>query len=244
MATQSNKTVLITRPALDADEFANDVRSLGFTALIEPLLGIIPTAYQTPDLTNIPGLVFTSANAVRVFKRPEALTDVPVFAVGMHTAEEARKRGYNKVLFSEGAAGDLAALIKKKLPAGGPALLHIRGEHTAMPLGDMLRKDGIKVETLIVYTAKSEDHFTLACHAALEKGAIGTATFFSRRTAETFIKLIRQEGLEPRLSGIKALCISAAVLECVREAEWAEAYSAERPDKAAMIDLLKTKCIP
>jgi uroporphyrinogen-III synthase len=235
--------VLITRPAADADEFANDITALGLTPLIEPMLGLVPVPYKVPDLKSYPAIVFTSANAVRVFGCPADSRDALVFAVGSHTADEARKVGYTRIISAEGDGADLAAIIRKKLDDTDRRILHIRGEHTAMPLETLLIKDKITVEALVVYTAKTEDEFSPACHTALEQGAIGTVTFFSKRTAENFIKLIEKEGLLGKLSSIKVLCISPAVLECVRSVSWREAYSADMPDRASMIDLLKGVCL-
>jgi uroporphyrinogen-III synthase len=240
----TNNVVLITRPLADADEFAKDILALGLKPLIEPMLGIVPINYQTPDLGNYSAIAFTSANAVRMFGRPEPAADIQVFAAGQHTAEEARKQGYLKVISAGGDASDLAALIRLKLPAGHGPVLHIRGEHTAMPLEELLRKDKILVTALVVYTAKSEDAFTPTCRDALKSGNIGAVTFFSKRTAANFITLAANEGLTGSLAGIKALCISPSVLECVQGASWAQAYSAERPEKASMLALVRSVCGP
>ncbi len=242
-STPKKKLVLITRPTADADVFAAEMTTLGFTPFIEPMLGIIPTPYKAPDFKNYPAIVFTSANAVRVAGCPADNRDIAVFAVGAHTADEARKQGYLRVFSTEGDGADLGALIRKKLVGAEQKILHIRGEHVAVPLEDILLKDRIKTDALVVYTAKTEDNFTFACRAALEKGDIAAVTFFSKRTAENFVRLIKKEDLGVALKPIKALCISQAVLECVQSASpglvWGGAYSAERPDRPAMLDLLK-----
>lgn len=242
MTKTNGEVVLITRPVEDADDFAREVRALGLTPLVEPMLGIIPVDFKMPDLNNYPALVFTSANGVRVFGCPPGADGMPVFAVGAHTADEVRKHGYKKIFTAGGDASDLAALINKKL-SGSVRILHIRGEHTATELGEIVKHDRITVDSVVVYTARSEDHFSPVCRDAIAKGTAGAVTFFSRRTAENFVRLIEEEGLDSKLSGIKALCISPSVLECVQGTGWAGAYSARRPEKAAMLDLLKTHCV-
>lgn len=244
MTTISKNLILITRPAVDADEFARDIRVLGFTPLIEPMLGISEMAYDMPDFASYPALVFTSANAVRVFGCPEAARGVPVFAVGDHTAAELRKSGYTKVYSASGDGADLAALVKQKLQGLPHHLLHIRGEYTARPLEETLAVDRIKMDPLVVYTANTEDCFTDKCRAAIENNAVQAVTFFSKRTAGNFIALARQENLLDNLKSIKALCISLPVLECVHAVQWAEAYRTARPDREAMLDLLRNVCVP
>ncbi|MCE7887442.1 MAG: uroporphyrinogen-III synthase [Alphaproteobacteria bacterium PRO2] len=242
MTKNSGNTVLITRPIEDADDFAREVRGLGLNPLVEPMLGIVPVDYKMPDLKIYPAIVFTSANGVRVFGCPPGMADILVFAVGAHTAEEVRKHGYHKIFTAEGDANDLAALINKKL-LSPVRILHIRGEHTAMQLDELLKHDRITLDSVVVYTARSEDQFSPVCRDAIAKGTLEAVTFFSRRTAENFVHLIEKEGLSAKLSGIKALCISPSVLECVQGTHWAGAYSARQPERAAMLDLLKAHCV-
>jgi uroporphyrinogen-III synthase len=242
MTKTNGEVVLITRPIEDADDFAREVRALGLTPLVEPMLGIVPVDYVMPDLKDYPALVFTSANGVRVFGCPSEAAEMSVFAVGAHTAEEARKHGYQKIFTAGGDANDLAALINKKF-AGSVRILHIRGEHTAIDLSEIVKHERITVDSVTVYTARSEDHFSPVCRDAIATGTAGAVTFFSRRTAENFVRLIEEEGLSANLSGIKALCLSPSVLECVQGTHWAGAYSARQPEKAAMLDLLKAHCV-
>ncbi|MGB4107945.1 MAG: uroporphyrinogen-III synthase [Alphaproteobacteria bacterium] len=243
MTKSSGNIILITRPVADADDFARDVQALGLNPLVEPMLGIVPVSYKPPVINAYPAIVFTSANGVRVFGCPPGAAEMPVFAVGAHTAGEVLKQGYQKVFTAAGDAADLAALVSKKLSHGPVRVLHVRGEHIAMPLDEMLKHDRITVDSVVVYTARSEDRFSPVCRDAIANGQAGAVTFFSRRTAENFVRLAEKEGLTQKLSGIKALCISDAVLQCVQDAEWAGAYSAEQPEKSSMLALLKSHCV-
>lgn len=242
MTKNGGNVVLITRPVVDADDFARDVRALGLTPLVEPMLGIVSIPFKAPNMGIYPAIVFTSANGVRVFGCPPGVAEMPVFAVGAHTAGEALKQGYQKVFTAAGDAADLAALITKKL-SPPVRVMHVRGEHIAMPLDELLKHDRITVDSVVVYTAKTEDNFSSVCRDAIATGQAGAVTFFSRRTAENFVRLAEEEGLLKNLSGIKALCISDAVLQCVQDAGWAGAYSAEQPEKSSMLALLKTHCV-
>lgn len=234
--------ILITRPAEDAEEFAREVQALGFSTMTEAMIGICPIPFKMPDISKYSGLIFTSANAVRVLGKPASLNDITIFAVGSHTADEARKLGYSKVFSAEGDAVDLGAVIKKKVSDVNCTLLHVRGEHIARPLSELLKGERINVDEVIVYTAKTENKMTESCKQAIADGRIEAVTFFSRRTAESFAEMIEAEALKPCLSEIKALCISPSVLECVQVYPWKKAYSADRPDRASMLSLLKKVC--
>ncbi len=235
------KTILITRPESEAESFAREVGAVGFVPLVEPLLVIEPLDYKKPDSEDCAGLIFTSANAVRVFGCPPGFADMAVFCVGERTAEEVSRHGYARVITGDGDGARLAALIAEKATQG-KRLLHVRGEHTAVKLEEVLSKNGIMVDLLPVYTARMQQAFTPECREALENGALAAVTFFSKRTAETFLSLIEKEGLSGKLRGVKALCISESVLECVREIFPHEAYSTRSPDRASMIELITSLC--
>ena len=238
MATKnSGKMILITRPESEAESFAREVEAAGFMPLIEPLLNIVPLVYQNPERGLYSGMIFTSANAVRVFGCPPGFADKTVFCVGEHTASAAREVGYSQITSGQGDGVELAALIAGTVKAG-TGLLHIKGEHTAVSVEDILLKGGITVEVLTVYTARATEGFSPQCRAALENGTLAAVTFFSKRTAENFLSLTEKEGLSGKLRGVKALCISESVLECVRGFFPQKAYSARLPDRASMIELI------
>jgi uroporphyrinogen-III synthase len=231
------KMILITRPENEAESFAREVEAAGFIPLIEPLLNIVPLDYKKPESTDYEGLIFTSANAVRVFGCPSGFANMTVFCVGEHTASAVREVGYSQITSGQDDGVELAALIAGTAKVGAQ-LLHIRGEHTAVFLEDILLKGGITVEVLTVYTARAVERFSPQCRAALENEVLTAVTFFSKRTAENFLSLIEKEGLSGKLRGVKALCISESVLECVRGFFPQEAYSARLPDRASMIELI------
>ncbi len=234
--------ILITRPATDAEDFVREVEASGFSTMIQSMLGIVAMDFIMPDPVGYGGLVFTSANAVRAFGETAWPREMPVFAVGAHTAAEAKKQLFRRVFSAEGDAGDLAGLIKKKSPDSA-TLLHVRGEHVARPLAGMLAKDRIEVDELVVYTTQTESNgLSDAVLKALREGEIAAVTFFSRRTAENFLQMAQAEEIFLNLSSTKALCISDEVLKCVQPARWGGAYSAARPDRAAMLELIKEIC--
>lgn len=242
MATKnSSKVILITRPEREANSFARAVEASGFFALAEPLLTIMPLDYQNPESGHYEGLIFTSANAVRVFGCPSGFVDKAVFCVGEHTANTAREQGYANLVTGTGNGLELAELIAGRVKVGA-RLLHITGEHAAVSLEDILLKERITIEVLTVYTARAAEGFSPQCRAALDNEILAAVTFFSKRTAEIFLSLIEKEGFSGKLRGVKALCISESVLECVRGVFPHKAYSARSPDRASMIELITSLC--
>jgi uroporphyrinogen-III synthase len=127
-------------------------------------------------------------------------------------------------------------------PGGGP-LLYLRGRNVSYPLDKELATLGFKVEAPIVYEALCSKAFSPSCQAALKGGGIEAITFFSKRTALNFMRLVEKHSLADRLRGIKALSISKPVLECVQAGNWLETYTAQTPDRSGMVDLVGRVCV-
>lgn len=217
---------LITRSEEGAAVYADAIRARGGEAVIEPMLRIehIPSL---PDLSVYDGLIFTSVHAVDSFAAQSPRRDVAVFTVGDTTADHAREAGFKNVTSASGDARDLARLLERD--AAG-RLLYLRGADVAQEF------DGIDAH--VVYKAHPVESFTEFCAGALRDGKIRTVLFFSARGGAAFAALCRQNGLEGAVSGIKALCISGAVLESVSVLPWKETHVAQHPSRDGMMALL------
>ncbi len=234
--------VLITRPEKDAVLYAQELEKKGFSSLVQPMLDIQSVEFQSPDLVDYQGLIFTSANAVHVFAQRSDMRALPVYVVGKQTELAARARGYTDIHCAEGAAEDLTVLIKARVTDLSKVLLHVRGVHTAYPLQESLVSGGYSVDEVIVYDSLQCEIFSEETRHAIENGCVQAVTFFSKRTAEAFMAVIDKDGLSGALSSIKALCISESVLNYVQEFNWQDAYSADTPDKNGMTLLIQQHC--
>lgn len=234
--------IVITRPSSDAREYAIELEDEGISALVEPMLDIQNTAFEMPDISRYQGLIFTSANAVRAYIDQGGALAMPVFCVGGHTTLQCRGAGAQNVHDADGDAQDLVDLIVSKTKDKTPPFLHIRGEHVARPIDDMLAEHGIRVAALVVYQAVQVDHFSQPFLNALSAREIQAITFFSKRTAQAFLELITQYDLADQLSEIKALSISDSVLEYTQSHQWQGTYKSDKLDRKSMLELIKRVC--
>ena len=132
----------------------------GFNSLLEPMLAIEPAGFfVVPDMERFQALVFTSVQAVRVFCEACDFRGVKVFTVGGRTALEAREHGFDDVLDAKGTSEELLSLIFEHIVDVSKPFLHVRGEHIASPLDEVLAEHDIKLESLIVYSAKKAEKF-------------------------------------------------------------------------------------
>lgn len=231
-------TILITRPMPVAKIYAQELEALGFEALCAPMLEVCEEAFELPDLDGFQGLIFTSAQGVRTFSARADRRDVAVYCVGTNTADAARECGFADVCSAEGSAGDLLPLVQRRAQAGD-RFLHVRGRDVARDIVPEFLAAGFEVVPLVVYCADMLAGIDADIMAAIKAGAVDAVVFFSKRTAENFMTIVEREGAAADLRGIKALCISAGVVECVRVRSWADVQEAPQADRRGMLTLLQ-----
>lgn len=226
--------LLVTRPPEDAARFVAALRAGGHTAVVAPLLEIAVRA-TAPDLAGVQALLFTSANGVRAFAANSARRDLPVFAVGDRTAELARETGFRDVRSAAGDVAALAALAAAQAEPAAGALLHVAGSKRAGDLAGALEDAGFAVRRAVLYDARPVAALPEAARRALAQGALDGVGFFSPRTAESFVRLVRAAGLSHATEGLTAVCLSPAVAEAARDLTWRDVRVARTPTQEALL---------
>ena len=130
------RTILVTRPAPEAEATAALLAASGWTPLLAPMLRIRPLAGELPE--DIAAIALTSGNAVPAL--PARLQGVPVFAVGDATAARARAAGFTDIRSAGADAAALADVIVAEAPAG--TVLLAVGEGRGERLEDSLAERG------------------------------------------------------------------------------------------------------
>jgi uroporphyrinogen-III synthase len=234
-----NVRILITRPEADAARTAAALRARGHDTIVAPLLAIeiVPDA----DLGTGPwaAILVTSANAVRAIathKRGDELRGLPVFTVGVHSAQDMRAAGFAEVSSADGNVDDLAKLAAGRVPAGA-RLLYLAGEERSGDLAGALRAQAFTVHTALVYRAVAAEELPHHAIAALAVG-IDAVLHFSRRSAEAYVNAARNSGLaEAALTKPLHICLSERIAVPLLAAGPANIRIAAQPDEAAMIAL-------
>lgn len=232
------RRVLITRPTDDAAPLVAALQARGVEAMVEPMMTIRSTEEPLPELDGVQGVLFTSANGVRGFMTRTDRRDLKAYAVGEATAEAARRAGFADV---EVAGGDVNALAKLVIEACRPEagkLIHVAGTHVAGNLSEQLTGAGFAVERAVLYDALSAHRFSVGTVESLRRAELEAVMLFSPRTAEIFMTLVEESGVEPGLSGMAAICLSRAVADRLPGDRFRKVVVAAKPDQSAMLDAL------
>lgn len=225
--------VLITRPREDADAIAARLTALGHVPLLAPLLE--PRRFEGPplDLAGIAAILATSANGVRALAQRTTRRDIPVFAVGPQTTQEARDAGFAHVENADGDARALAAAVPGWIAPGAGALLHACGEDSAGHLAGDLAARGYDVRPAVLYAVEALP-LTPEARAALSRGAVEAVLLFSPRSAGVFVA----QAADLPLEKLTAFCISPATAAVLPPARFGAIRAAAAPNQEALLALL------
>ncbi|HWU56937.1 MAG TPA: uroporphyrinogen-III synthase [Rhizomicrobium sp.] len=202
--------------------------------LLEPRFPEGPRLEEGAALDGIAAILVTSANGIRALVRRTAWRDLPIFAVGPQTADEARRAGFTDVRSADGDAKALAEATRGWAPPEA-TLLHVCSEDAPGTLSDHLRAFGFTVRRCVLYAIEPATHLPPEAKAALQSRAMDAAMFFSPRTARIFASLA--EGLPT--DGLIALCISPATAAALPPRIFSHIRVAARPNQDAMLTLVE-----
>ena len=222
--------LLVTRPAADGQALAAELEARGHSVICAPVIDIATKPDAAPDLTDVKGLAFTSANGVRAFQPFAApARHLPAYGVGPQTAAALSAAGFSNVHIAGGDVTSLARTITDDCPEG--PVLHISGRDQAGDLAATLKAAGCEARRAVLYEARAAKNLPPDVLAALRDGALDGVLLYSKRSAEIFYRLAGAANLDASLP--QAFCLSAGVAEIARAAG-AQTHVAEFPDDAHM----------
>jgi uroporphyrinogen-III synthase len=233
------RSVLITRPQPAAADLADQLKLAGMTAYISPLMEYEAIPADLSVIHSCQAIVFTSAQAAKIFAELTHERGLTVFAVGEATAHAASRAGFDRVHVSTGDSGNLAGMIRARAAKSEiKKIFHPAGEDTAADLSKMLADDGITIERVPIYKARFVESLSPDAIEALKRGKITTITLFSGRTAENFVNILKKTGLDGICPKLEAVCLSPRVAKEIKELNWRSVHVAKNPDIASMMNIL------
>jgi uroporphyrinogen-III synthase len=243
--------VLVTRPHPDNETTAATLRARGFEVLLAPMLRFESLAFPDVLGAGYGAVLATSANALRGFEsHPEArrLLTLPLFAVGKHTADAARRAGFGTVSASKGGVDGLRDEVIARAKAGkldsARPLLYLAGADLARDLAGDLGERGFHLVTHTTYRMNTVAELPAAACAAFAANQVDAVLHYSARSARAFVDASRTGGVEISALAIPQCCISDAVAAAVREAGATRILTARSPDEVALFEALERALHP
>ena len=228
--------VVVTRPQRDSERTAALLRARGHDVLVASLMRVEPLAADLAGTWS--AIIVTSANAPdAIAGNPvrEALTRLPLFAVGQRSADAARQAGFVNVSPADGDVRDLMRMLIAQRAGTTPLALSCRRGSRCRSSAELSAR-GIAAEMRVVYRVVTAP-FPPALIEALQAGAVDAVMHFSRRSADNYLAGASKAGISGPAMAVRHLCLSAQVAEPLVGAS--QIAVAARPDEAALVELLQ-----
>lgn len=212
--------ILFTRPLIDSEDLMRKLFSLGHKIIHLPTLKISSTNMKPIDPNNFDAFIFTSANSIRNLKISKQ-KKIICFCVGIMTEKIARQTGFNETLSAGGTVNALKNLIINSNKIDKQSnIAYFCGDNISSDLEKDLKKEGLKVKKIINYTSEKIVDLSNENKEMIKKYPPDLVFIYSIRSAESFIKIIKNYSLYPLMTGSTVMCISKKVAKVFELEGW------------------------
>jgi len=213
--------ILITRPLIDAEDLMEKFFAHGHKIIHLPTLKIFAIETELLNPNNFDAFVFTSANAVRNLKLTNANKNLHCFCVGSITEKIARLSGFTNTSSAGGTVNALKNLIMISDKVDKNSTLgYFCGDNISYDLDLELMKEGFKIKKIINYSSKVISDLNIENKKLIEHYPPDVIYIYSARSAESFIAIVKNYGLNPLVTQSTVMCISKKVANIFKSEEW------------------------
>ena len=213
--------ILITRPLIDSEDLMGKLFSLGHKIVHIPTLKISAANVSPVDAKQYDAFIFTSVNAIRNLKLINQDTSKICFCVGSITEKIVRQKGYNNTISAGGTVNALKNIIlnsdqidKKK------SIAYFCGDYISSNLDIELKNEGFQVDKIVNYTSEKITDLNEENNKIIKKHPPDIIFIYSKRSAESFIEIVKKYSLNGLMTESRVLCISEKVLRVLKDAGW------------------------
>ena len=213
--------ILITRPLIDTEDLMGKLFSLGHKIVHIPTLKISSAKVSSVDTKKYDAFIFTSANAIRNLKLNNQDTNKVCFCVGSITEKIVRQKGYNNTISAGGTVNALKNIIlnsdqidKKK------SIAYFCGDYISSNLDVELKNEGLQVDKIINYTSEKITDLNEENNKIIKNHPPDIIFIYSKRSAESFIEIVKKYSLNGLMTDSRVLCISEKVLSVFKNSGW------------------------
>ncbi len=212
--------ILITRPLIDAEDLMGKLFSLGHKIIHIPTLQVKPVTNQKCDAKNYDAFIFTSANAIRNLKLLNEDKKKICFCVGSITEKIVRQKGYSNTISAGGNVNALKNIILNSDFDKRKKIAYFCGDYISTDLDLDLKREGYFIDKVINYSSEKIVDLNNENEKILNNHPPDIIFVYSKRSAESFVELVKKYTLNGLMTGSRVLCISEKVLNVFRQLGW------------------------
>ena len=211
--------IIFTRPLIDSEDLMMNFFSSGHKVIHMPTLSIASANMEPIDARYYDGLIFTSANAVRFLKMKHDDKKIKCFCVGSLTERSLRLKGFNNTVAATGTVNALKNIIINS-ERNIKNLAYLCGDVISYDLDKELIREGFKIRKIINYTSTKILDLNQESMDLIKRHPANIALIYSKRSAESFIEIVKKYSLNGLMTESRVLCISEKVLSVFKNLGW------------------------
>ena len=213
--------ILITRPLMDTEDLMEKLFAYGHKIVHLPTLKISPMVTELINPDSFDAFVFTSTNAVRNLTLSNENKNLYCFCVGSITEKIARYSGFINTISAGGTVNALKNLIMiSDVVNKNSKLAYFCGDNISYDLDLELRKEGMKIKKIINYSSEIISDLNTENKKLIESYPPDLIYIYSARSAESFITIVKNYGLNPLVTQSTVMCISEKVANIFKSQGW------------------------
>jgi uroporphyrinogen-III synthase len=213
--------ILMTRPEQDGRQTAQKLHA---PVAFEPVLTIHPLVTTLSLDDSVTDLIITSSRVLELVQNIQKYRQRTLWCVGDITAAVAHKMGFEDIIAVDRSAQELLEKIIKDRKPEASFFVHLRGDKIHVDIADPLNRMGYFAEHIIVYQSQAIRALTPETIHLLKTEQVGLIPFYSQRTAEVFIDLVKRTFQKQEITSlfapIHSLAHSPTIAEILKALPW------------------------
>ena len=216
--------ILLTRPLDDCSDMIIKFQSLGHQVSHLPLLRVDKLNFDHINFSDYKGIIFTSANSVKLLDVKKIDKKLACFCVGFVTEKHARSVGFQNVISAEGNIENLKELIFQNFNQNDGKLIYVSGEIITANLDEQLAIEGYKIKRIINYKTTHNEKFDENFINALKSDIPDMIFVYSQNSALSFLNFIKIYHFENLLMDTNLMCIGEKTSSILNEIKWKKIF--------------------
>ena len=230
--------VLLTRPLIDTEDLMGKLFSLGHKIIHIPTLKISAANINPIDAKKYDAFIFTSANAIRNLRLINSDKSEICFCVGSITEKIVRQVGYNNTVSAGGTVNALKNIILNSDQIDKiKSIAYFCGDNISSNLDEELKREGHQIDKIINYTSEKITELNEENNKIIKNHPPDIIFIYSKRSAESFIEIVKKYALNALMTESRVLCISEKVLSVLKNSGWKKLEIFEPGDEIMKLEV-------
>ncbi len=216
--------ILLTRPLEDCSEMIVRFKLLGHQVSHLPLLNVEKINFGEINFSEFRGIIFTSANAVKLLDTKKIDKKTLCFCVGNATEKKTRSLGFQNVISASGSVENLRELILQNFDKKNGKLIYFSGEIISANLDRQLINEGYDIKRVVNYRTNHIRKFDKKFVDDLKLNIPEIVYIYSQNSASSFLNFIKVHQLDGEWMNTNLMCIGEKTSSILNEIKWKKIF--------------------